>query len=419
MKRLFPAAWFAIPVSAIICAVAPTASAEDAWPQFLGPARTGVAPATGLLDSLDGESPQVAWRVGGGVGMSGVAVANGYAVTMWNSRGQQMLVALNAQTGKTRWQVPVAPAYENSQGNGPRATPAIDGDRVFAYSGEGVLVATDLKSGQLLWTMNAVRRSGGKPSEYGMSGSPLVVDDRVIVHVGGQQSAISAFDTKTGAPIWVAGSGTAAYSSPTLIEVAEERHLVCFIGSGVVGLDPASGEELWFYPFKTPYDCNTATPIGVDGAIFISAGENHGCVLLDVKRERERYTVSERWASVDTKSVMRNEWQTSVVVDGYLYGFDNVGGAGPVTHLSCINATTGEPVWQQKRFGKGNLTLADGKLWITTMEGELVLVKVSPTGYQELGRKPLFGKTRQSLSIAGKFGFIRDDRDVICLNLAK
>ena len=114
---------------------------------------------------------------------------------------------------------------------------------------------------------------------------------------------------------------------------------------------------------------------------------------------------------------MRNEWQTSVVVDGYLYGFDNVGAAGPVTHLSCIEATTGKPVWQEARFGKGNLVLADGKLWITTMKGELVLVKVTPEGYQELGRSRLFGETRQTMSIANGHGYIRDDREVLCIKL--
>ena len=114
---------------------------------------------------------------------------------------------------------------------------------------------------------------------------------------------------------------------------------------------------------------------------------------------------------------MRNEWQTSVLVDGYLYGFDNVGAAGPTTHLTCIDADTGETVWRKTRFGKGNLVLADGKLWITTMDGELVLVKDSPAGYEELGRAKVFGRTRQSLSIADGLGYIRDNQEVVCIKL--
>ena len=151
--------------------------------------------------------------------------------------------------------------------------------------------------------------------------------------------------------------------------------------------------------------------------MFISAGENHGCVLIDVEKSGDQFTAKEHWASVDSKSVMRNEWQTSVLVDGYLYGFDNVGAAGPTTHLTCIEAKTGEKVWSKTRFGKGNLVLADGKLWITTMAGELVLVNVTPSGYEELGRAQLFGSTRQSLSIADGHGYIRDNKEVLCIKL--
>ena len=117
------------------------------------------------------------------------------------------------------------------------------------------------------------------------------------------------------------------------------------------------------------------------------------------------------------KSVLRNEWQTSALVDGHLYGFDNVGSAGPVTHLTCINAKTGQVVWRENRFGKGNLVAADGILWITTMEGEFVMAKASPEGYQELGRNKLFGKTRQAPSISNGRAFVRDDAEVICIKI--
>ena len=176
---------------------------------------------------------------------------------------------------------------------------------------------------------------------------------------------------------------------------------------------------LWSYPFETPYDCNTATPVVIGNSVFISAGENHGCVLLDIQRQGSSYMVAPKWKSVDSKSVMRNEWQTSIVIDQYLYGFDNVGSAGPVTHFSCLDANTGERAWQETRFGKGNLTYADGKFWITTMQGELVLVKADPDRYQELGRLKLFGKTRQSLSIADGRGYIRDDQKIYCFDLRK
>ena len=127
--------------------------------------------------------------------------------------------------------------------------------------------------------------------------------------------------------------------------------------------------------------------------------------------------MDEAWESVDTKSVMRNEWQTSILLDGYLYGFDNVGSAGPVTHLTCIEADTGRVVWTKTRFGKGNLVAADGKLWITTMKGELVVVEANPEGYSEIGRQKLFDKTRQNASLANGFAYIRDDSQVMCIKI--
>lgn len=389
------------------------------WSQFLGGGRDGTSSESDLLDSIDEQSLEVVWRVPLGVGMSAVAVSESRAVTMVNSGDQQFLVALDARTGETRWKTTLQSAYENSMGDGPRATPLISQGMVYAYTGQGVLVAAKLDDGSVAWSVDTLKQSGGRPSEYGMSSSPLLVDDRVIVHAGGNQSTVHAYEAKSGKLIWAAGDGAAGYSSPTLLEVSGERQLICFVAAGVLGIDPKDGRELWKYPFKTPYDCNTATPISIDGGVFISAGENHGCVLLNVEKRGEAYTVSERWESVDTKSVMRNEWQTSVVKDGYLYGFDNVGSAGPTTHLSCIRADTGEKIWQENRFGKGNLTLADGKLWITMMSGDLVLVPASPEGYRERGRVKLFGKTRQSISIAEGYGYIRDDKEVLCVKLAE
>src|SRR5205085_7631743 len=107
-----------------------------------------------------------------------------------------------------------------------------------------------------------------------------------------------------------------------------------------------SGEVLWRYPYETDFGCNTATPISIKGQIFISSGENHGSALLALKPQGKKYEVTETWASFGPKSVLRNEWQTSILLDGYLYGLDNVGGAGPVTHLTCVDAATGERVWQ-------------------------------------------------------------------------
>lgn len=246
-------------------------------------------------------------------------------------------------------------------GDGPRSTPTIHGETVYAFSGDGILCAVDRATGKLRWRVETKTVLKATASEYGMSSSPLVIDSVVVIHVASPQGAVAAFDSKSGELVWTAGRGPAGYSSPTLLELAGRTQWVSITGDDVIGVNPKTGQTLWTYSFKTDYACNTATPIAVDGGVFVSAGENHGCVLLDVTYEDSKYVVTERWESMFSKSVMRNEWQTSIVVGDYLYGFDNVGAAGPITHLSCIEAKTGKPVWQKSRFGKGNMVMADGK----------------------------------------------------------
>jgi hypothetical protein len=217
-----------------------------------------------------------------------------------------------------------------------------------------------------------VKEFGGEPADYGMACSPLVVDGLVIVSAGAKGASMVAYQAETGRLAWKSGDDTAGYSSPALLTVGGRRQIVAFTGQSAIGLDPQAGEQLWRYPYSTDFDCNIATPIAVGDDVFISSGENHGSALLSLDRQGDVFQVNEVWKSFGRTSVLRNEWQTSILLDGYLYGLDNVGGAGPITHLNCVEAKTGKLVWQQPRFGKGNLIAADGKLFIATVDGELV-----------------------------------------------
>ena len=394
--------------------------ATGEWPQMLGPQRNGVSSETGLLDRWPEGGPKVVWRVPGGVGMSGLAVSRGRVLTLIHRDGKQTVVALDALSGESVWQTPIAPEYRNGMGNGPRGTPAISGEQVFVFTGEGILAALDFRSGNLLWSHNVVKELGGKEAEYGMACSPLVVGEQVIVTAGAPKATLVAYDTKSGKQAWTAGtSEPAGYSSPTLLNVGGRSQVVAFTGGSALGVVPASGAVLWRYPFETNYECNIVTPLEIKGQVFLSAGENHGSVLLSLKPQGDGFKTSEVWSSFGTKSVLRNEWQTSVLWDGFLYGMDNVGGAGPITHLTCINAATGERKWQQARFGKGNLIAADGKLFMTTMKGELVVARISSDEYQELGRAELLGSTRQAPALAMGRLYLRDDREVVCVDVRK
>lgn len=389
------------------------------WPQLLGPTRDGLSTETDLMDTWPDNGPKEVFRIRGGVGMSGLAISQGVLTTLVQKSDQQFVIAVDAKSGETKWETPVAPAYGNSMGDGPRATPTISGNQVFAFTGEGILVALNFADGEILWSQNVVKQLGGRPAEYGMASSPIVVDDLVIVTAGAPNGTVAAYHVKTGKRAWATGNDPAGYSSPALLNIAGSSQLVTFTGGSLLGLAPDSGKLLWRYPYETDYECNIATPIAVDGKVFISSGENHGCVLLSIAKSGGQFDVSEVWDSQGSKGVLRNEWQTSLLMDGYLYGFDNVGSAGPVTHLTCIKAGTGERRWQKLRFGKGNAIAADGKLLISTMQGEFVLVRANPDSFEEIGRVTVIGKTRQAPALSDGLVYLRDDRDIVCLDVRK
>jgi len=332
--------------------------------------------------------------------------------------GQQQLIALSADKGAEQWLCPVGPAYKNQMGNGTRATPTIAGERVFVFSGEGILAAVNLPDGKLLWSKNLLSELNTPQADYGMACSPLVVGDQVIVSVGAANGSVAAFDVGSGKLIWKTGNDPAGYSSPALLTVDGKEQIVAFTGGSVMGLAPGAGSQLWRFPYETDFACNIATPIAWQGKVFISAGENHGCTLLKVKAANDGFEATEVWSSPGPKSVLRTEWQTAILLDDHLYGFDNVGGAGPISHLTCVNVETGKPAWQQARFGKGNMIAADGKLLMSTMKGELVVARASPRAYEEMGRATvLSGMTRQAPSLANGLLYLRDDKEIVCLDM--
>ena len=219
MNRLRTALLLSSLVACYVQLTAITTRAED-WPQFLGSQRSGVATeSVKLIDSFPEQGPKVVWRSAGGVGMSGIAIANGKCFTLANRQQHQVLLAFDRATGKELWSAPLAPAYSNQMGNGPRATPTVSGGKVFTFTGEGILSCSNASDGKLQWQYNPLKELGGKPSEYGMSCSPLVVDNLVVVQAGAEKATVVAVDAATGKTVWTAGSGRAGYSSPALLSI--------------------------------------------------------------------------------------------------------------------------------------------------------------------------------------------------------
>jgi outer membrane protein assembly factor BamB len=350
--------------------------------------------------------------------MSGIAVAGKQALTLFQDETRQFAVSLSTETGQILWKTALAPAFENGMGNGPRATPAVAEGRVFVMTGEGLLAGLDAATGKLLWKVDVPQQFGGQAAEYGVACSPLVSGDLVIVQAGSEAAGIVALQSASGKLVWKSRSGRSGYASPVLLTLAGVSQVVAFDAAGAGGLDPRTGAELWQFPFPTEYDCNTACPVQVgEREVLISAGENHGAVILQLTRSGDAFEAKPVWSSLGKDSQLRAEWQTPVVHNGHLYGLDNSGSAGPITNLVCIRLSDRKTVWQKPRFGKSNLILADGRLWITTMKGELVLVEASDREYRELGRAVVLETTRQAPSLADGRLYVRDDQHVICLDV--
>lgn len=386
------------------------------WPQFLGPGRNGVSAEKDLISEFPADGPKIVWRTPLGVSMSSVIVSDERAYTLFQDAERLFIVSLNAADGKVVWKTPFAAAYENAMGNGPRATPAVANETVVAFTGEGILAAFAAKDGNELWNVNVPKTLKGTASEYGMSCSPLVVDNNVIIHTGNESKSVAAFELSTGKLVWTAGSGKAGYSSPVLLTLHGTPQIVSLTAAGAFGIDAEKGTVLWNLPFPTEYDCNTACPVQVgDDSVLISAGENHGSVLLQVSEDAK--SAKEVWSSLGKDSQLRAEWQTPVVYNGHLYGLDNSGSAGPITNLVCIRLKDKKTMWQKARFGKSNLVLADGKLYLTTMNGEIVIVEATPDAFHETARATVMETTRQAPSIANGHMLVRDDKDVICIDI--
>ena len=282
-------------------AAEPTAGtgSQFQWPQFLGPQRNGVSRESGLMTTWPTGGPKRVWQAPGGVGMSGVVVSGGKLFTLVQRDGQQWAVALDAATGKVQWQTAVAEAFKNQMGDGPRATPTVSQGHLYVFTGEGILAALSIRDGKIAWSQDTVKQHGGKIAPYGMASSPLLVGNLVVVTVGAPGATVAAYDQKTGRRSWTAGTtGTAGYSSAALLPLGGQSQVVVFGGKSALGIAPETGKQLWQYPYVTDYDCNIAMPLIHDGHLFLSAGENHGSVLLTVKPGADGFRAS--WGGFST-----------------------------------------------------------------------------------------------------------------------
>jgi len=385
-------------------------SATDDWPQWRGPNRDGISRETGLLKNWPKDGPKVLWRVPSGEGYAGIVIAKDRGYTMFGQGENEFMICFDPANGKELWRYKLGGIFNNDQGSGPRSTPLVDGDLVFGLSGNGKLHAANAQNGKAVWSHDLRAEYGGRMPEWGISTTPLVENNLLIVDVGGRDGhSVMAFNKSNGNVVWKSESGGPGYSAPIAITVNGVRQVLVFAGSALLSLAPTDGKLFWKYDWETRFDVNAATPVFIPpDKIFISSGYGKGSALLQTQGSNGTATMKEVWKSRE----MKNHFSSSILYENHLYGFDDF-------LLTCLDVTTGKTKWQQRGFNKGSLLFADGHLIVLGEYGNLALVEATPAGYKEkAGAQILKGKswTMPTLS-AGKL-YLRNQSEMLCLEVA-
>ena len=386
-----------------LCCFAGLAAAAD-WPQFRGPNRDGISPETAVLKSWPASGPKVLWKAPLGEGYSQVVSAKGRLYTLAEQGQEQAALAFDAATGKRLWRTRIDREYRDGQGDGPRSTPTVDGALVYVLSAHGKLAALRTANGQVAWQHDLRAEYGANPPQWGVSTSPLVEGNLLIVNVGGAgNKSIVAFDKTNGKPVWASQGDGAGYSAPIAITVRGVRQVIVFTADAILSISPKDGRLFWRSGWKTDYDVNAATPIFLPpDKLFVSSGYGTGSALLQINRTN----VTEVWRSRG----MKNQFSSSVLHNGILYGFDNA-------TFKAIDAATGNERWKQRGFGHGSLILAGDHLIVLSDRGKLALVSATPEEYRELGNaQVLEGKCWTSPSLADGRLYVRNEEKLIALD---
>jgi outer membrane protein assembly factor BamB len=381
------------------------------WPQWRGPDRTAISPQKGLLDSWPEAGPEVLWRVEAGPGYSGVSVSSGMLYTSWDTSDWQFLFAIDAASGKEIWRRGLGPTFEHPYGGGPRSTPLVHGDLVYAIGTQGLLLAADRETGVVRWKHDLVGEFGARLPSYGYSSSPLVVDDKLMVEVGAADAAFIAFDAKDGRVIWAAGKDSPAYSSPVHVSIGGISQVVFWSAHGLHAVATESGATLWDHAWETFCPAsgdplNTGTPIFMPpDRIFLSSGS--GAAVIRVAQAGGVFRVEPVW----TSEVMHADVNTALLLQDHIYGFDR-------GILESIDAITGETHWKARGFQRGSLIAADGKLLVLGETGNLALVEVDPERFlQRSSVQVLQGKNWTTPSLAGGHLYLRNQEEIVCLDV--
>ncbi|MBL8227650.1 MAG: PQQ-binding-like beta-propeller repeat protein [Bryobacterales bacterium] len=389
-------------------AVATKAASAPVWPGFRGANRDSRVQAAPIKTDWSATPPVELWRSKVGPGWSSFAVADGMLYTQEQNGDSELVTCYNAATGKLLWtHRDAARFWESNAGAGPRATPTIHNGIVYAHGGTGILNALDARTGAVKWTRNTSKDTGVKVPEWGISGSPLVHADRVIVAVSGR---ITAYDIQTGEMQWQGPSLRGSYGSPQLATIGGVPQILLLTGAGAISVAPTDGALLWKHEWEGAPMLQPAI-LGDDTLLITTTGMSGGAGTrrLALQHSAGKWNVEERWTSQGLKPYFSD----LVVHNGHAYGFDG-------SILSCIDLQDGKRKWKGGRYGHGQMVLLANQdlLLVLSEEGDLVLVSATPGEFKEISKFPVLqGKTWNHPVVAGDTVFVRNGEEMAAVRL--
>jgi outer membrane protein assembly factor BamB len=442
----------ALVYATVLLAGAAARLGADDWPEWRGKGRTGVWHETGIVERFTDAALPVVWRAPVHAGYAGPSVAGGRifvvdARPVDGKRAHQMMeraVALDEQTGRTLWTHEWETNYSGLQlvyAIGPRATPTVDGDRVYVLGAMGNLLAIDAASGRVLWEKDYVKDFNASVPTWGMSGAPLVDGNRLICLVGGEPDAkIVALDKMTGREVWRALSSDSepGYNQPIIIEAGGARQLILFHPSGMSSVDPATGKVYWEIEHTVQMGIVVATPVHSGPYLFVTS-QYGGARMFKLAADRPAATLL--WSGPgeqdpgfthETPNTFNSVISTPVIDGEYVYGLDNDG------QLRCLSAATGKEMWktdallkEHAMYGTAFFVRNGSRYFINNDRGELVIARLTPDGFQEISRAKLIEPTnpyvrRRQLpnvlwshaAYANRHVIVRNDKEIIRVSLA-
>jgi outer membrane protein assembly factor BamB len=399
-----------IPVFSLLCLIlsARPAGADD-WPNWRGPNHNGISAETGWLDHWPADGPPIAWKAKVGIGFCSFAVAGGRVFTAGNEDNTDTVFCFDAASGKSLWTHPYkSETGENYFEGGPTSTPTVDGDRVFTLSRWGDLFCFEAATGKIVWSKNVHDETGIRVPGWGFGGSPLVHDNLLVLNVG---EAGLALDKSTGKILWRSADKDAGYSTPLPFERAGRWLALIASGTAYQAMDLKTGKRAWQETWLTQYGVNASDPILEGDRMFLSTGYGKGAGLFNIAGA----SPEPLWQS----KVLRNQFNSSVLLGGFLYGID--GDAGEKASLKCVELATGTEKWKEPNMGSGALIAADGKLIVLSARGELLVAPASPTAFTPTARAQVLGGKCWTTPVlaSGRIYCRNAAGDLVCLDARK